>query len=74
MYAIQYEAVDGSRKMQHFDTNNRTKLLIHLTAFSRPIIAVYENSAVITKAIRSELDKWPCSKSRYAVDFLRCPA
>lgn len=73
MFTIQYEAIDGTHKMQHFDSSNRTKLLIHLCTFSRPIVAVYEQATVITKTVRKELGKFPASKSRYAKEFTNQP-
>lgn len=69
MFTIQYEAVDGSHKMQNFNSSNRTKLLLHLATFSRPIVAVYEQSTVITKTMRTELANWSGSKSRFAREF-----
>lgn len=75
MFTIQYQAVDGTHKMQDFNTTDRMKLAIHLSTFSRPIIAVYENGNVITKVAQKEMTKWPGSKSRYAKEFVSsCPA
>lgn len=70
MYSIQYEAVNGEDKVQDFDTNTRTKLLIHLAQFSRPIVAVYENGNVITKTVRKELAAFTCSKNVHARNFI----
>lgn len=69
MFSIQYEAVDGSQKMQDLDSKSRTILVRHLAAFNRPIVAVYEQSTVITKTMRKDLAEWPGAKTRYAVAF-----
>jgi len=55
MFTIQYEAVDGTHKLQTFDAASRTKLLAHLARFDRPIMAVYERHTPITKAVQVEL-------------------
>jgi hypothetical protein len=55
MFVIQYEGVDGSSKMQDFDSNSRTKLVQHLAGFGRPITAVYEQSTPITSWARIAL-------------------
>lgn len=74
MFTIQYQAVDGTHKMQDFDIKSRIKLSIHLSTFSRPIVAVYENGSVITKAARREVALWTGSKSRYGREFAAsCP-
>jgi len=70
MFLIQYEAVDGSHKMQEFDSKSRVKLIAHLATFSRPIAAIFEQSTVVTKSVRKELAEWPGTKSRYATDFI----
>lgn len=59
MYTIQYEAVDGTHKMQVFGGTNRANLVRHLSHFERPIIAVYEQTTPITKAMRNELAQLP---------------
>lgn len=69
MYTIQYEAMDGTHKMQTLDTGSRTRLLIQLAGFTRPIVAVYEQATPITKAVQRDLAKWPGSKSPAAMDF-----
>lgn len=70
MFTIQYEAIDGSHKMQSLDSNSRTKLIAHLAHFERPIVAVYEGYAtVITKRVREDLRTWPGSKRKHAQDF-----
>ncbi len=69
MFTIQYEAIDGSHKTQSLDSGNRTKLLVHLTQFNRPIVAVYEQASVITKTVQRDLAKWPGSKTSYAREF-----
>jgi len=55
MFLIQYEAVSGEHKIQQFDSNSRDRLAAHLARFSHPIIAVYEQSTTITKAMREML-------------------
>ena len=70
MFSIQYQAVDGTHKMQDFDSKSRAMLTVHLARFNRPIIAVYERANVITKSARADLMTWPGSKTRYAVDFI----
>lgn len=70
MYTIQYKAVDGSHKMQDFDSNSRTKLIAHLARFECPIIAVYEQATVITKRVKEDLRTWPGSINRNARDFI----
>lgn len=70
MFTIQYQSIDGESRMQDFDSKNRTKLIIHLATFTRPILAVYEQAVPITKAVRNDLAQWAGSKSRYAVDFV----
>jgi hypothetical protein len=71
MYTIQYEAVDGTHKLQTFDSNSRTKLVAHLAHFERPILAVYEGHAtVITKRVKEDLRTWPGSINRNARDFI----
>lgn len=70
MFHIQYEAVDGSHKMQVFDSKNRARLVAYLATFERPIAAVYEQSTVVTKAVRKELAAYSGSKTRYARDFI----
>lgn len=70
MFHIQYEAVDGSHKMQVFDSKSRVRLVAHLAKFEHPIMAVYEQATVITKAVRKELTEYPGTKTRYARDFI----
>lgn len=71
MFIIQYVAVNGKQQMQNFDSPNRFRLAKHLARFRRPILAVYEQATVITKAMRAELAKMPKNKmSRYALDFI----
>jgi hypothetical protein len=55
MFVIQYEAIDGTHKMQDFDSNSRPMLLRHLARFDRPIMAVYEQSTPITAWARIAL-------------------
>lgn len=69
MFTIQYVAVNGESKMQDFDSTSRSKLVIHLASFPRPITAVFEQSTVITNSVRRELAEWPGTKSRDAQDF-----
>ncbi len=71
MFNIQYQAINGTHGMQHFDSKSRMMLVRHLTRFNRPIMAVYEGSNVITKVMRAELSKLPVSSlSRAAKDFV----
>jgi hypothetical protein len=70
MYTIQYEAVDGSHKLQTFDSNSRTKLIAHLAHFDRPIMAVYEQGTPITKRAKEDLRTWKGSINRNARDFI----
>lgn len=55
MFVIQYEAIDGTHKMQDFNSNSRPMLLRHLARFERPIMAVYEQSTPITNWTRVAL-------------------
>jgi hypothetical protein len=55
MFIIQYEAADGTHKMQDFDSSSRPKLIQHLARFDRPIMAVYEQSTPITAWARVAL-------------------
>jgi hypothetical protein len=72
VFTIQYQAVNGEHKTQAFDSHSRTKLVKHLAHFEQPIMAVYEQATVITKAVRTELAKLPpTSISRAARDFVR---
>ena len=67
MYVIQYEAVDGSHKMQDFDSRSRPKLVRHLAQFERPIMAVYEGTTPITNWARIALrDAYPLSAAARA--------
>jgi len=69
MFTIQYEAIDGSHKMQSFDSKSRMMLIAHLARFGRPVAAVYEGSTPITKWAKENLRTWPGSKNRHAQDF-----
>lgn len=72
MFNIQYETVSGSHKMQAFDSNSRERLVKHLLHFDQPIMAVYERSTVITKAVRAEMAKIaPNHMSRSAREFVQ---
>ena len=73
MFTIQYQAVDGTHKMQTLDSNSRVRLTTHLAQFCRPIVAVYESASPITKQMRTELRRWPGSMSQYARDFSTSP-
>ena len=55
MFVIQYEAIDGTHKMQDFESNSRPKLVLHLSRFERPIMAVYERTTPITRWARIAL-------------------
>lgn len=69
MFVIQYEAVDGSHKMQDFGSNSRVRLILHLSRFERPIMAVYEQSTPITNWARIALRGHAGTLSRNARDF-----
>jgi hypothetical protein len=69
MYTIQYEAVNSEHKLQSVDCKSRQKLLIHLAAFPRPIVAVYEQGTPITKTMRKELAVYGGGLSRDAREF-----
>jgi hypothetical protein len=70
MYTIQYEGVDGQHRMQEFDSKSRLQLTSHLARFERPILAVYEQTTPITKAMRTELCSLPSGRlSRAAREF-----
>jgi hypothetical protein len=70
MFNIQYEGVDGQSRMQAFDSKNRQALATHLARFQRPILAVYEQTTPITKAMRTELSALPVGRlSRAAREF-----
>lgn len=72
MYTIQYETVSGAHATQSFDSNSRVMLIKHLSRFERPFVAVYEQTNVITKAVRADLARMPLNNlSRAARDFLR---
>lgn len=70
MFTIQYYGVNGSTKMQELDTKSRARLVAHLAKFEHPIAAVYEQSTVVTKAVRKELSEYRGEVSRYARDFI----
>lgn len=78
MFTIQYQKPNGESGMQTFDSNSRVKLVKHLSSFSAPILAVYEQASPITKAVRAALAEYPPSQlSRAAKDFVtasKCPA
>lgn len=69
MFTIQYLTTSGEHRMQPFDSRNRAKLARHLARFECPIMAVYEQATVITKAMRAELKKCPTPLSREAREF-----
>lgn len=69
MFTIQYKAIDGTHKLQSLDTERRSKLLVHLARFDRPITAVYEQASPITKAVQKELRAWAGRLSREAREF-----
>jgi hypothetical protein len=70
MFTIQYEASSGAHLMQTLDSDRRYVLVKHLSRFQRPIIAVYEQTTPITKAIRQELRNRPVAMlSSYAREF-----
>ena len=71
MFNIQYEALDGTHKMQDFDSQSYNKLSSHLAQFTRPIMAIYCNGNVITKLVRGKLRDWPGTKTRYAREFMQ---
>lgn len=69
MFTIQFEAVNGEHKMQDFDSKNRTRLALHLATFQRPIMAIYEGSTPITKAMKLQLKAHHGVMSRDARNF-----
>lgn len=54
MFTIQYETVSGAHKTETFE-GTRRELIAHLARFERPIVAVYEQVTVVTKAVRTQL-------------------
>jgi len=70
MFTIQYLTVNGSSQMQEVDSHSRGRLLVCLVKFERPILAVYENSTVITKTMQSKLRTWRGDMTRYAREFM----
>lgn len=73
MFTIQYTGVDGQSHMQVLDSRSRSRLCSYLSQFPHPILALYEQSTVITKAIRKDMADWPGSKTRAAADFINSP-
>lgn len=69
MFVIQYEAVDGTHKMQDFDSNSRPKLIQHLSRFERPIMAVYEQTTPITNWAKIALRGHAGNLTRPAREF-----
>lgn len=69
MFVIQYEAVDGTHKMQDFNSNSRPKLVLHLSRFERPIMAVYERTTPITNWARIALRSHAGHLTQAARDF-----
>lgn len=75
MFTIQYVAISGESKMQDFDSSSRGRLIQHLSHFDRPILSVYQGSAVINKFVRSELGRMSVHNlSKAARDFVISPA
>lgn len=71
MFTIQYVANSGQTLMQDVDRKSRQHLAMHLCRFQRPITGVFEQTTVITKAIRDEMAKLPHNKmSRHALAFV----
>lgn len=74
MFTIQYQAVDGQSRLQELDTCARRRLVTYLSKFDHPILAVYEQTTPITKAVWKELASMPIDKlSRCAAEFVRSP-
>ena len=69
MFVIQYEATDGTHKMQDFDSNSRPKLIHHLSRFECPIMAVYEQSTPITSWAKIALRGYSGHLTKAARDF-----
>lgn len=69
MYTIQYQAVNGEATTQQVDCRARSTLAIWLARSEFPILAVYEQTTPITKAMRKELASWPGTLSRCAREF-----
>lgn len=71
MYHIQFQTAAGKLSMQEFDSPYRDRLVKHLAHFQRPFVNVYEGTSVITKAVRSDMQRMPASSlSRAAKDFI----
>ena len=72
MFTIQYTGANGESAMQTFDSKSRVKLASHLATFGHPILAVYEGSTPITKAVRLQL-RHAIGLSPCARDFVNSP-
>jgi len=70
MFTIQYRDTRGGHAMQNFDSRSRSALIRQLARFERPIVAVYEQATVITKAARKELREYRGDLSPCAREFL----
>jgi len=69
MFVIQYQAADGTSKMQDFASPSRPKLIQHLSRFECPILAVYERSTPITNWAKIALRGHSGHLSRDAREF-----
>lgn len=74
MFTVQYAGVNGEAATLEFDAKARSRLVMFLAKFDRPILAVYEQATPITKAIRRDLAEWPGTKSQAAETFIKSPA
>lgn len=73
MFTIQYRDARGGSGMQEVRSQSRTFLLANVARFEHPIMAVYEQATVITKAVRNDLRNYPGELSSHARDFLSSP-
>ena len=73
MFVIQYEATDGTHKMQDFHSASRPKLIQHLSRFECPIMAVYERTTPITNWARIALRSHSGHLTKAARDFSSAP-
>lgn len=72
MFTIQYLKLNGEAGMQAFDSQDRRKLAKHLMHFEQPILEIYEQATVITKAMRTELGQMPRqTMTRAAKEFIQ---
>lgn len=58
MFTIYYTDVTGERARQTFDSKSRQRLAHHLAQFPRPILDIYEQTTLISGAMRKEMQQW----------------